>query len=174
MLYLIDRFEDLTAYTIVQRVVQESQEEATPSLIFSAMYKFKYPSTVSESYPTSSFFQTSQHDFTRIEQPPPGQQLGYSYNLSCLLPLDADELSGVPSYVGRPPNVYDLDAFMKEADWDTLCSPMSPLSQRSGDEGDEDLLSPISVCFPEGANYVSTNYDTSQILPLIFIQPQAL
>ncbi|TFK45131.1 hypothetical protein BDQ12DRAFT_595088 [Crucibulum laeve] len=138
----LSQSSDPSKYTIVQRVVQDSSSDSPASVIFSAMYKFNYPSS----------FSTSSPIYPRDARIVPAQVDDFA--LDCLLPLDPESFN--VDYE-KTSVYYDMASYMK-SDWNP-CSPTSLSAHTSSDGSlpndlDDDLMSPCSATFPNNIPYV--------------------
>lgn len=142
--YLNNMITDVSQYTIIQRVVQDSPSSSSTSpTIFSAIYKFLYPT----SPPT-------ERD-SSIPQVLTAEALVQKNDFSWedLLSIEADTYPDMMAF-DKSPNFFDLDFAMTPDSWSGQCSPAPSVFPSPSQypqsmpnfmlDEDEQLLSPTS------------------------------
>ncbi|KAG6877569.1 hypothetical protein C0993_005983 [Termitomyces sp. T159_Od127] len=129
----ISESDDPTQFTIVQDVI--STELESPSIIFSAMFKFNYPSQTPAVYSSPSLM---GYDDDKLLH-----EIQASLPMDCLYAMDS-----YPDLMETEPN-YDFTAVQSRPAWETRSpSELSsdPSCYQNSDDEVDGGLSPISTC----------------------------
>ncbi|KAF5374697.1 hypothetical protein D9615_008929 [Tricholomella constricta] len=140
---------DPTQYTIIQDVIQGGQD--VPSIVFSAMYKFNYPSGARDNFTSPAMEGFDDEKVLRNVQA--------SLPMDCLLAMDTyPDLMEAEAY-------YDFAAINNTRPaWDAR-SPSELSTELSGYTNSEDeldpILSPVSACFSTDLSHYASPLQSS-------------
>lgn len=135
--------------------------------MFSATYKFRYPTSIS-----NRASQMSNEDFSKVDVKLPSSAPFTDFPFNCLLPIDTTCFGDLLDCDDVSP-YYDFGSLDGASVWSspTLSASHSATPElqspcRDQGDGSEAVLSPISACFPTAlSNYVS---------PRMFYSPSLL
>ncbi|KAG6877929.1 hypothetical protein C0992_008969 [Termitomyces sp. T32_za158] len=135
----ISESADPTQFTIIQDVI--STESESPSIIFSAMFKFNYPSQTPAIYSSPSL--TGYDDEKLLHD------IQASLPMDCLYAMDS-----YPDLMETEP-YYDFTVAQSRPAWESR-SPSEPSCYQNSDDEVDGGMSPISTCLSTDlSHYVS-------------------
>lgn len=118
--YLIDGGADASQYVIIQRVVQDAaSSSSSSSTIFSAMYRFNYLCTPSQSQHLQTSFSAAANmipmDHSMHHQQ---QKQDFPFDSMLHMPDDGFNLNDMMAFNSKTPQYFDLNPYMRQ-DWTT-------------------------------------------------------